>query len=75
MIKIIINPQSRRGAHSWRRILDRLSGLGLSYEFVLTDKKKQAGILASEAYRQGFKDIFVMGGDGTLNEIVNGLPK
>lgn len=45
----------------------------LSYTIFETQYAKHAGILAAQAHEQGFAYIIAVGGDGTLNEVVNGL--
>jgi len=45
----------------------------LNFEMVLTKAPKQATELAKKAANNGYKNIVAVGGDGTVNEVVNGL--
>ncbi|MBN2121188.1 MAG: diacylglycerol kinase family lipid kinase [Candidatus Omnitrophica bacterium] len=73
MIKIIVNPSSAKGTHSWANIKERIDRAGVKYEYVMTTREKEAISLAGKIQQEGCKDIFIAGGDGTLNEVVNGL--
>jgi diacylglycerol kinase family enzyme len=42
-------------------------------ELVTTESRGHATLLAREAVRAGAKTVIVYGGDGTMNEVVNGL--
>jgi diacylglycerol kinase (ATP) len=70
----IFNPHSGGG---YRRdlplILDALRGLGYDVEPLETKEPGDAKRLASEAVSAGFDLVAALGGDGTVNEIVNGL--
>ncbi|HEX2868017.1 MAG TPA: diacylglycerol kinase family protein [Ignavibacteriales bacterium] len=70
----IINPEAGKG--TGRKILPRisriLSGHSKCTEIVQTERAGHATELV-KLYRKDFKKICVAGGDGTLNEIVNGL--
>jgi YegS/Rv2252/BmrU family lipid kinase len=71
----IINPVSGRGlaAREWPRLLESLaSGVRPQVTWV-TEGPGHAVLLAAEARRRGCERIVVAGGDGTLNEVVNGL--
>lgn len=39
----------------------------------ITDERGDASVVASKAERHGFKQVICFGGDGTLNETINGL--
>jgi len=73
MVKIIVNPQSGKGLKSWRHIKKRIERSGVDCDFAVTTRRKEATYLAQEAQQQGHKNIFIVGGDGTINEVVNGL--
>lgn len=72
---IIINPNSgkRRGKRDWPEIASLLEKQGISFEFIFTAKRLDALIFAKQAAENGFRNIIVTGGDGTLNEAVNGI--
>lgn len=73
--KIIVNPTSGRGMgeQSYPLIDAELEKNGLDYEMVRTDFQGHAVELAQEAADDGFDVVVAAGGDGTLNEVVNGL--
>ncbi len=50
-----------------------LTGSGLNYEIRLTTGVWHAAELAREAGKEGFDAVVAVGGDGTVNEILNGL--
>lgn len=71
----IVNPQagSGRGRTDWPHIESLLKSKGVKFSYVLTEHKYQAVELTVNAINQGYKKILAVGGDGTLNEIVNGV--
>jgi YegS/Rv2252/BmrU family lipid kinase len=73
--KIILNPTSGRGkgANSVPQIETLLNQHNLSFEIVQTKRPWHAAELAQEAAAEGFKVIISAGGDGTANEVLNGL--
>lgn len=70
----IVNPASGRGkgASIGRELEERLQYLNLDYKLVYTHAPMQAIDLAQKA-AQSFECIVAVGGDGTLNEVVNGM--
>ena len=57
----------------WPRIKSLLEDAGLNFDSVLTQEPMQAMELAREAADQGYNLVVAVGGDGTINEVVNGL--
>lgn len=45
----------------------------IDYELMFTEHKHHATQLTVEAIRKGFRKMIVVGGDGTLHEVVNGI--
>ena len=74
----IVNPGSRtgKGRELWTVMEKRLERSGKDYEVVFTSGKNDAGRAAASICEKdpGMKRIVVAGGDGTINEVVNGLP-
>ena len=72
---LIANPTSGRGAG--KRAVDpvrrQLTEAGLSIEVVLTERPWHAAELAAAAGTQGWDAVIAVGGDGTANEVLNGL--
>lgn len=73
--KIIVNPAAGRGAaaQSIPRAEILLSKHGLDFEFVQTDHPWHAVELTQEAVLSRVEVVVAMGGDGTVNEVINGL--
>lgn len=73
-IKIIANPVSGRGRAQRvaRAIVERLQGDGCTVDLQETRKGGDARALAADV--AGFAAVGCIGGDGTVNEVVNGLP-
>ena len=73
--KIILNPYSGKGATGKRvpEIQQALGELGLDFSLALTERPWHAVALAREAIREGCEALVAVGGDGTVNEVVNGI--
>ena len=72
---LIVNPSSANGStlkklHSIEKELR--SSIG-EYEIRKTTAQNEATVLTREALRQGHQWIVAVGGDGTINEVVNGF--
>ena len=74
-VSIILNPSAGRGKAGRRRpeLIQTLDNAGLSYELLLTNARGHATELARDAVQRGADIVVAIGGDGTLNETVNGL--
>ncbi len=72
---IIINPTAGRGAagKAVPEIEDKLKSLNISYDLVQTNSAGQAIELAAEAVSKGYACVVAVGGDGTSNEVINGM--
>lgn len=73
-VKVILNPWADRGrAHN---LSDQIEAWGRHFgeiTVVHTEAPGQATALAEEAVREGYDVIAAAGGDGTVNEVANGL--
>jgi YegS/Rv2252/BmrU family lipid kinase len=68
---VIFNPTARgEKANQFRRHLDEI---GAECVLKQTTKAGDARPLATEAVHEGFETIIAAGGDGTLNEVLNGI--
>jgi YegS/Rv2252/BmrU family lipid kinase len=72
---VIVNPNagSRKGAKDWPKISRLILDAGLDHEVALTEHRGHAIDLTLECVKQGYRKIAVVGGDGTLNEVLNGI--
>jgi diacylglycerol kinase (ATP) len=58
---------------NWPRIRDFLQAEGARFDAVLTEQPGHATQLARQALDDGYRTIVAVGGDGTVNEVINGL--
>lgn len=72
---VIVNPVagSGRGLIDFPQISRLLRNDDIRHDAVFTEHKHHATELTVTAANQGYRRIIVIGGDGTLNEVVNGL--
>jgi YegS/Rv2252/BmrU family lipid kinase len=74
---LIHNPNAGNGGNSRRRLLDQarrtLAASGIEAELAETRGPGDATEIASRATTEGRQLVIACGGDGTLNEVVNGL--
>ncbi len=72
---IIVNPMAggSRLKTEWPKIEAQLTQAGLAFTYEFTKSKGHATELAHSAIKQGYLKIAGVGGDGTNNEIVNGI--
>ncbi len=71
----IINPCSGSGKakDDWLWIEALLQKAGIEYQPRFTEYRNHAAELTLEAIRKGWRRILAIGGDGTVNEVVNGV--
>ena len=71
----MVNPNAGKGKgkKDWEQIAALLEKAGLRFTLQLTESKGHAIVLTRDALRKGYRKIITIGGDGTLNEVVNGL--
>lgn len=72
---MIVNPASANGrtGKRWPAMVRQLEQSGLSFEYQLTTGPFDAIKMTRNALDAGFTTIVSVGGDGTLNEVVNGF--
>jgi len=68
---VILNPNAR-GART-RRLRSQVEKLARGSVLLETAGTGQAEALARNAAEEGYEKIVAAGGDGTINEIVNGI--
>jgi len=71
----IVNSTAGRGKTGKKisKLVTSLNEHKLEYEIELTKAPKHAIQLTQDAIKKGFHNIVAVGGDGTLNEVVNGV--
>jgi diacylglycerol kinase (ATP) len=72
---VIVNPAARNGAvgRQWEGLAAKLAGLGIDAETVHTQRPGHATELVRSSLRGGPRLVVAVGGDGTVNEVVNGF--
>jgi diacylglycerol kinase (ATP) len=72
---VIVNPNAgkRKGQHDWLSIARLLNEAGIQFINIFTEHRDHAVQLSRRYIEKGFRNIIVVGGDGTLNEVVNGI--
>jgi YegS/Rv2252/BmrU family lipid kinase len=73
-VLLIVNPV--RGPNALKRLAtleESLKGLGVRYDQQFTERKGHATALARQGVADGYETVVAVGGDGTVNEVVNGL--
>ena len=72
---VIVNPNTgrRKGEKDWPEISALLTEAGFEFTAHLTTHRGHAMELAEREIMAGYKKVIVVGGDGTLNEVVNGI--
>ncbi|NLW56780.1 MAG: diacylglycerol kinase family lipid kinase [Firmicutes bacterium] len=74
-VKVIMNPVAGRGKAQKVKplLLETLRGYGCDFHFEETERPHHATEIAQKSVKSGFDLIMVAGGDGTINQVVNGM--
>ena len=74
-IRLIVNPHAGRGAvaRNLPDLREALDEQGLDHEVIETRGAGDATVAAREALQGGGKYLIAVGGDGTVQEVVNGM--
>lgn len=72
---VVVNPHAGNGRtrREWRKIEDELESVFPLMSVAATTGPGQTARLVRDALREGHLDIIAVGGDGTINEAVNGF--
>ncbi|HOZ30200.1 MAG TPA: diacylglycerol kinase family lipid kinase [Bacteroidales bacterium] len=71
----LINPNAGNegGEREWPIIKEKILNHSLEYDFAFTEAVGHAQSIIKEKIEEGYKKFVVVGGDGTLNETINGI--
>lgn len=71
----IVNPKSGRGkpAQCWPRLKEIFSATNCNFSVAFTESRGHAIALSRSAIHNGVEQLIAVGGDGLVNEVVNGL--
>lgn len=74
-MRMIVNPAAGawKTAKKWPEIMELLESLELDFEYDVTEAPGHAIELTKSAVEKGYELVVAVGGDGTINEVVNGL--
>ncbi len=74
-IFVIVNPASAHGktGKRWAGLKNQLEAGGLHFDYALTEGPGDGTGLCRDALQAGYNILVAVGGDGTLNEVVNGF--
>ena len=71
---LVVNPvRSRHTAKQLTGIEEALQRLNVRCDLAFTERKGHGTALATRAVEEGYETIIAVGGDGTVNEVVNGV--
>lgn len=72
---MIVNPNAgiKKGTKDWPGIIRLLRNEQVDFEFRTTKSRGHAIEITKESISSGYRHICVVGGDGTLNEVLNGI--
>lgn len=72
---VVVNPAAGggRAGREWPRLAGELRSAGLRFDERLTERPGDATAIAAQATAEGRRQVVAAGGDGTVNEVVNGL--
>lgn len=72
---VIVNPNAgrRKGEKDWPEIAKLITAANIRFKSMFTQHRIHAIRMARKFVEMGYRNIIVVGGDGTMNEVVNGI--
>lgn len=72
---IILNPTAGNGEalKSWSKIKAKFQEYNIAFKMEQTAHRLHATTLVKEGIKEGYRHIITIGGDGTNNEVINGI--
>ncbi len=72
---VVVNPMAGSGKSKalWSKIKATLESAGLVFEYALSEYAGHESVLSREAALGGYRQIISVGGDGTIQKVVNGV--
>lgn len=72
---IVVNPRAGggKGRIDWPMIEGLLAKYDIGFDVAFTEHKHHAVEITVKAIKSGYNKLIAVGGDGTLNEVVNGI--
>src|SRR4051812_15944244 len=71
--RLVVNPTATTASARGRDVLARALGSDLKLDVVQTERRNHAIALGAQAVDEAYDLVVVLGGDGTVNEVVNGI--
>jgi len=72
---VLVNPVSGNGVgkKKWPEVKSMLESQGIPFDFIISEHRGHIIDSTTEAIKNGYRQFISVGGDGTLNELVNAL--
>jgi len=72
---VVVNPNAGhgKGKKDWKQIAFLLSKYNIEFSYCFTERPFHAITITKEAMSQGYRHFIAVGGDGTINEVINGI--
>lgn len=75
MLNFVVNPKAGRGKGlaNMKKIIKFLSDQGATFKVVYSERAKEIPLLVKKLCDDGADNVIAVGGDGTVNEALNGI--